>query len=204
MSTFIEIPASNKSIGQRKLINGIGVNDSPYTVTTYLDGIQTICPVYQTWRSMLERCYDPKYQIKKPTYIGCSVCVEWLSFMNFRAWMTTQDYAGKTLDKDLLITGNRVYRPEACIFLSNTINSLLANTGYSNKGCPIGVSWRKKPQKFLARCNTHRGNKSLGYYDTAEEAHQVYREFKSNYIREIADTQPEPIRSGLYRHADLI
>ena len=33
---------------------------------------------YQTWHSMLRRCYSPVFKKDKPTYEGCEVCEEWL------------------------------------------------------------------------------------------------------------------------------
>lgn len=38
--------------------------------------------VYQTWNNMLIRCYDEKYQEKRPTYKNCFVNEEWHNFQN--------------------------------------------------------------------------------------------------------------------------
>ena len=53
------------------LIFGVGVNDSDYVVYPTIDGKRVACPFYFTWKSMLQRCYDPKFQKKYPTYKGC-------------------------------------------------------------------------------------------------------------------------------------
>lgn len=50
---------------QKELVHGVGINNLLYTRGT---------PSYKAWTSMLERCYSPKYQKKRSTYIGCSVC----------------------------------------------------------------------------------------------------------------------------------
>ena len=42
--------------------------------------------VYETWKSMLQRCYDKKYQEKRPTYKDYEVCEKWLNFQNFAKW----------------------------------------------------------------------------------------------------------------------
>ena len=47
------------------------------------NGSKTQTHCYSTWKSMLTRCYDEKYHIKKPTYENCYVCDEWLNFQNF-------------------------------------------------------------------------------------------------------------------------
>ena len=39
-------------------------------------------PLYITWRNMLSRCYNPKYQETRPSYKGCEVCREWHNFQN--------------------------------------------------------------------------------------------------------------------------
>ena len=95
----------------KKLVQGIGVNDSDYIVKKFesyinLNGDKKrrliwVCPFYQKWGSMLTRCYSEKYQERHPTYKDCTVCEEWTTFSNFKKWMQGQDYQGKHLDKDL-------------------------------------------------------------------------------------------------------
>ena len=41
---------------------------------------------YQTWHSMLRRCYSPVYKKDRPTYEGCEVCDEWLRLSTFKKW----------------------------------------------------------------------------------------------------------------------
>ncbi len=72
---------------------------------------------YQTWHSMLRRCYSPVFKKDKPTYEGCEVCEEWLHFSVFRKWYAANNKANWELDKDLLIPGNKTYSPETCIFV---------------------------------------------------------------------------------------
>ena len=79
----------------KKLVYGIGINDADYAVTEW----ETIevngkrkkklvwgCPYYRTWKDMLRRCYSTKFQETNPTYIGCSVSDEWLTFSVFKSW----------------------------------------------------------------------------------------------------------------------
>jgi hypothetical protein len=56
---------------------------------------------YATWKSMLMRCYSEKYHAKHPSYIGCSVCDEWLDFQIFAKWFSVNYVEGKQL-KDKL------------------------------------------------------------------------------------------------------
>lgn len=73
------------------------------------------------WKSMLERCYCPKYREKFPTYEGCTVCDEWHNFQNFAEWWYENhpsDGVKYQLDKDKLVKGNKTYSPKTCTFLT--------------------------------------------------------------------------------------
>ena len=75
-------------IRRLKLVCGKGINDATYEVTknkrangktkTYWR-----CKFYDTWRSMITRCYHPK--AITTAYNDCSVCEEWLTFSNFKS-----------------------------------------------------------------------------------------------------------------------
>ena len=89
----------------KRLVYGVGVNDDSHPVTSYIrtkDGKKLqnwVCPFYKKWRSMLQRCYDPKNINRQPAYINCFVCEEWLTFSNFKAWMEQQDWCDKSPTK---------------------------------------------------------------------------------------------------------
>ncbi len=119
---FIEIPASNKSLAFRKLVCGVGINDADYLTYPVIDGERVMCPIYRTWVNMIQRCHSHKCQSKHPTYKGCTTCKEWRLFSNFRAWMLTQDWQGKQLDKDILVKGNKIYSAETCCFVTQEEN----------------------------------------------------------------------------------
>ena len=81
---------------------------------------------YQTWQNMLERCYYDKYQVTRPTYIGCSVADEWHNFQNFAQWFELNYVEGYDLDKDCKVKGNEIYSPNTCIFVSHKENMVKA------------------------------------------------------------------------------
>jgi len=83
MDNFPKIKATAMSLATRKLAYGVGRNDADYK--TAVNGER--CPYYRRWSSMLNRCYSASYQNMFPTYIGCTVCKDWLTFSHFRAWM---------------------------------------------------------------------------------------------------------------------
>lgn len=74
---------------------------------------------------MKQRCYSALFHQRRPSYIGCVVCDEWLVFENFYYWVVNQDWKGKHLDKDILIPNNKIYSPDTCVFVSPKLNRLL-------------------------------------------------------------------------------
>lgn len=186
-------------IRKRKPTCGVGNNDSDYVVETkrLVNGrklLEWICPYFVTWRSMLQRCYDFKHQRKHPSYIGCSVCEEWLTFSNFKAWMEQQDWEGKELDKDLLVCGNRIYSPETCIFIPVKVNCFMLEANSLRGEYPIGVSWHSRDKKFQARCSNPFTNKveQLGYFDCPQKAHQAWLKRKLELAKLLAEQQDDP------------
>lgn len=196
-------PANKISIARRSLIFGVGRNDADYVVRPTMNGKEVKCPYHRVWGSMLKRCYSAKYQEKYPTYIGCSVCDEWLIFSNFKKWMEGQAWEGMNLDKDILVPGNKTYAPEYCRFVSAAINSLLGDCGRARGNLLIGVSIDKKSDRFLAQCRGPWKNSYLGCYNTQNEAHTAWRAAKAEAIRLTVDAEsPLPeIREALIARA---
>jgi len=197
---FIEIKASKSSLSKRKLVYGAGVNDADYIVMSIINGKQNGCPYYRKWQAMLQRCYSDKYHAKHPTYKGCTVCDEWLTFSNFKRWMMKRDWKNKNLDKDLLSQGNKIYTSELCLFVSSKINTLLTDKKSNRGDYPIGVSLGKTKKRYESRCNVDGKCINLGYFDTTKEAHEAYKNFKYKLISEVALQQTEPLKSALLNY----
>lgn len=182
-----------------KKIFGIGVNDSPDPVYRYerVDGKSKrawVCPYYTVWKSILGRCYYEPYLKCNPTYQGCSVCPEWIYFMTFKAWMMTQDFEGKELDKDILVERSKVYSPETCRFVDRGLNMFLTDHAAARGEWPIGVSLFKRNRKFMSRCSNpfNREYEFLGYFTCPYEAHEVWRKKKHEHALALADLQTDP------------
>lgn len=76
---------------------------------------------YKVWQSMLQRCYDPAFHLRRPTYIGCSVCNDWHNFQIFADWFELnypRDGMRYQLDKDIIKEGNKFYSPTTCKFVT--------------------------------------------------------------------------------------
>jgi len=206
MTDFIERPASNFSISRRRLVLGIGNNDSWYMVSGRDElNRRTKCPYYAAWKHMLERCYCKHFQLRSPTYKDCYVVKEWLVFSCFRKWMARQNWQGMSLDKDLKIIGNKVYGPSTCLFIPQHINTLLSSGSKIKGAYPIGATYYQPLDKFLSCCSVNGRKKYLGYFDTPELAHSTYKSFKKKLIEDIASLpENEHIREHLLNHADLL
>lgn len=185
-----------------KLVCGVGVNDADYVVvkyeTTEVDGKQKrkrvwICPYFQTWKSMIERCFSTKFQERNPTYRGCSVSEEWLVFSVFKRWMESQDWEGKQLDKDLLVEGNKVYSAGTCVFVTLAVNSFTNDCRASRGEWSLGVDWYKSRQKFRANCHNPFTKKLeyLGLFTSEQDAHQAWLKRKLELAKELAAIQTD-------------
>lgn len=161
---------------------------------------------YRVWKGMLDRCYNEKHRNKYKTYIDCEVCEEWLNFQNFTEWFYENYYEieGEEmhLDKDILIKGNKTYSPDTCIFVPKRINSLFTKCDRARGNLPVGVRYRRDTNKYRVECSTQKNRVkhrvSLGQYDTVEEAFKVYKQFKENYIKEVAEEYKHKIPVKLY------
>jgi hypothetical protein len=162
----------------KKLVYGVGINDADCVVNPTINGKPQWCFYYRTWYSMMQRCYSSKFQSSRQSYIGCTVCKEWHSFMAFRAWMVGQDWQGKALDKDILVTGNKIYSPDTCLFVSLQINSLLTDGGASRGKWPVGVCWHGRGRNFQAYCRINGKQKHLGSFTDPHAAHRAWQQCK--------------------------
>jgi hypothetical protein len=142
---------------------------------------------------MLVRSYSEKHKMRRPSYLGCSVLDDWLSLSNFKHWMETQDYEGKQLDKDLLVPGNKVYSPEACVFVSRQVNMFLVDCRANRGKYLIGCFWYKRDAKFMALCsNPLTGKKDyLGMFSDEQEAHEAWLAKKLEHAKALAALQTD-------------
>lgn len=188
----------------------VGINDADYVVVRKITvghrngkrvrKILWTCPYYRTWSNMISRCYNNKALDLQPSYKGCSVCDQWLLFSNFRAWMETQDWKGKHLDKDLLVRGNKIYSPDTCVFISADLNTFLTDSSACRGEYPIGVSYKKKPKDMIndhskpytAQIRLGKGSKHIGLFATPEEAHQAWLTAKLEQAKILAAEQSDP------------
>ena len=199
----------------KKIINEENKNEEMYKIRVFNKGYigeeisnnysHTIS--YNYWYAMLRRVYSEKQLKLKPTYKQVEVCEEWLNYTNYKQWFDKNYYTIQgqqmELDKDILDKGNKIYCPEKCIFVPHNINILFVKSNKSRGDLPIDVHFTKKNNKYCSQCNDttkerKKYNAYLGLFNTPEEAFYAYKQFKENYIKEVADEYKDRIPQKLY------
>jgi hypothetical protein len=188
-----------------RLVCGVGINDASYLINPIINGKHRMCPIYKIWSHMLERCYSLKRHLRSPTYIGCTVSKEWLTFSNFSKWAESKDCIGMQLDKDILHEGNKTYSASTCCFVSPHTNGLFKDRLAARGEYLIGVHWINERNIFKSQISIFGRVKYLGYFKTEIEAHLAWRKAKAAYIIEAAFTQTQDnVREALLERARVL
>ena len=162
---------------------------------------------------MLKRCYSKKCQKKQPAYKGCIVCEEWHNFQNFAKWYEENYYdvdgERMCLDKDILVKHNKIYSPDTCIFVPETINLLFTKRQNDRGESYIGTSLAEN-SKYQVHCsiiNPVTGKSKseyLGIYETQQKGFETYKYYKEKNIKQVADYYekqiPEKLYKGMYNY----
>lgn len=138
---------------------------------------------YVSWTGILSRCYYN--QEKYPAYFGiCSVCDEWLEFQKFAKWFDENKYECEErlhVDKDILNPDCKEYSPENCLLVPQRINALFISHNPKLDGLPHGITLGA-----FGRYKASYGSKSLGVFNTYQEACERYIAAKTTNIRNVA------------------
>lgn len=148
------------------------------------------------WNAMIERCYSEELREKYPTYENCYVCDTWHNYQKFASWYSRNYYnVGNErmhLDKDILYKNNNIYSPETCLIVPQRINMIFTKRKGAN-GLPAGVI-EKNNGKYEAQYN----NKSIGVFETIEEAAIAHDKRKKEIIIDVANDYKDKIPEKVY------
>lgn len=193
-----------------KLVSGVGIYEKGRH-EAWVDNKNT--KEYETWNGIHKRCeVGGRFQKTRPSYIGCSVHRDFIKFQDFAEWCQTQigfDNDGWALDKDILVSGNKVYGPDTCVFVPVELNNLLTHKQSTKGDLPTGVSIRPVripkyktdyDQTPVYRAQIKAGGTVifLGYFDTPEAAEAVYKVAKTKEIRRRAELVKDQIDPRAY------
>lgn len=142
---------------------------------------------YTLYKGMIRRCYSNKKEAKKhQAYENCTVCERWLCFANFEKdieslpgyneWLKGEERY--SLDKDILQYGaeHKVYSPETCMFVPQSINSQVAKRETREVVCVnaetgelrvinnLHEEWGAKSGNIINVCKGIGGNQAYGHY----------------------------------------
>ena len=124
---------------------------------------------YLRWHDMINRCYNKKFLESHPQYRGCTVCEEWLN-----------------------------YSPETVAFVPHVINTLFVNCKESRGDLPVGVYYDNDKGKYRSEMMFLGEPIKLGYFDTAESAFARYKEYKEDFIKDMAEQYKDKIPYKVY------
>lgn len=96
------------------------------------------------------------------------------------------------IDKDILYPGNKIYCPDTCILVPQSINMLFMNKP-NKRGLPNGISLTQTGKYDVKYCK-----KKLGRYNSLEDAFLVYAKEKKNAIVKIAEEYKNIIPIRIY------
>lgn len=144
------------------------------------------CQSYRRWLAMMHRCYNPNP--RQETYKDCTVNPEWFNYRNYRDWYDTHMYQlGTTtmsLDKDILIRGNKEYSASACAIVPVYVNSSVSiYPKDGNQQLPVGIA--QDEQGYYVMCPK---KLSKAHFDTPEEAFEIYKEYNERKLQKLAES----------------
>jgi len=154
---------------------------------------------YKHWKAILSRTNGNG----KNTYKDCKICNEWLNFENFVKWFNENYYVIENermnIDKDIIKKGNKLYSPETCLIVPQSINLIFLKQKrkYKNsENLPIGVYICDN--KFRVTIQKYNKTFNHGFFETKEDAFYAYKKAKEDYIKEVADRYKDQIPKRIY------
>lgn len=134
---------------------------------------------YVLWQNMIMRCK------KNKNYIDCSISDEFQDFQLFTDWCHKQigyGLEGYSIDKDILIPGNRVYSTETCVFVPQALNSFLTFREALRGEFALGVCFHKVNKNYIAAVHINGDRQHIGSFEK-EDAYVAYKNAKEAEAR---------------------
>ena len=136
---------------------------------------------FSRWKGMIERCYYSKHKdYHNYGGRGITVCEEWREHpKGFIEWIEKESNYKKGLSLDRIDRDGN-YEPDNCKFSTATDQVLNRNIMSSNTSGYPGVT-KHTNGRWRARININKKRKSLGVYETKEEAIEARKKAEVKY-----------------------
>jgi hypothetical protein len=151
--------------------------------------------------AILRRLFKDNSIQKNSSYTDSTISDDWLDFNSFHSWAVNQvghQYKDWHIDKDILVKGNKHYSSETCCFVPLRVNILFTTRASKRGAFPIGVHQDSQSSKYIAACRDGSKRVMLGRYSSPEEAFKVYKAFKENVIKSVAEEYKSIIDPKVY------
>lgn len=142
--------------------------------------------IYDTWKDMLKRCYDPKKSMLRYQQYKVQVDKTWHNFATFYEWVNSKysNYRiGYQLDKDILGDG-KLYSMHNCVFVPRYINNQLVTVDKFMK-LPQGV--KQINNRFITFVGFSKEKTYIGTYKNIYEAFYAYKIVKEEKMKKSFD-----------------
>lgn len=170
------------NVQDRKTEEGLWIRS--WSKSFELEKVQYHTRSGRLWGSITHRCNsEGALQRECPGYVGCSI--GFFDYQEFATWCQEQEgYLNKeingnywSLDKDILVPGNKVYGPEFCLFVPSIVNSSFFYSGVirRNKDLPVGVYLPDKCVRYSMIMNVDGKFIRTGGFETPEDAHKAWQ-----------------------------
>lgn len=153
------------------------------------------------WYHILERTNDnfrTKMYVENNSnrynsYEKCTLHPDWYNYQNFARWYLSYYYplnkeVEYEIDKDILQWNidEKIYGPYTCCLLPHMINQAFVGLNKEKPtNLPPGIIKINNKYRVAIRRNGGE-SKTIGLYNTVEEAFEVYKKLKEDYIKELA------------------
>lgn len=139
---------------------------------------QTQTKSYSVWYQMIYRC-SPKFQKQQKAYLGCYSSDLFKDFQLFTDWYSQQigyGEKGYSLDKDILVEGNKCYGEDFCVLVPQELNCFFVKPkkhSYTGNTEPPGI--HRDINRYICNVSVDGVPTVIGRYSTIEEAVIAYK-----------------------------